>query len=127
MVTRYWTGETGTKYEFTLFLKGTEFVPSSGVYVLCNSTTAQSEILYHALYFGEAQSFYQRLNADVIAGRHDGYKRAILQGLSHIGVHFVSGEAERKRIETDLIRHINPICNRQAVSNSLANTSLMKG
>lgn len=115
ITTLYWTGKSGTPYGFHIYPVETEFIPSSAVYMLCRAFMENGIIKYGALYVGEAESLFDRLNTDVAAGRHDGYERAEQHGLTHIGLHFVSGAANRLRIETDLRHGLNPICNRQPV------------
>jgi len=115
MTTRYWNGASGASYGFHLYPKGTEFLPLSAVYMLCRGFTENGFVKYGALYVGEAESLFDRLNTDVAAGRHDGYKRAQANGLTHIGIHFIASEADRMRIEKDIRHGVNPICNREPV------------
>lgn len=116
----YWYGGSRIAYGFYLYPVGTEFIPASAVYMLCRAFVESGVVKYGALYVGEAESLYDRLNADVAAGRHDGYKRAEKHGLSHIGLHFIAGNADRFSIETDLRHGVKPICNREPVPSSLS-------
>lgn len=111
--TTFWTGRSGTSYEFYVHPIGTEFLPISGVYIFCRQVTAT--LLggtYEALYVGEAQSLFDRLNSGV--GNHDGFKRASREGMTHIAAMRCSS-AERLWVETDLRHGLDPICNRQSV------------
>lgn len=105
-----WTGRSGTLYETEAFPIGTTFNSVSGVYILCYESPVGR---WWALYVGEAQSLYDRLNANVSA--HDGFERATGRGATHIAVVRTRSDAERLRIETDLRHGLNPVCNRQAV------------
>lgn len=107
-----WPGKSGKKYETEVFPVGTQFNPVSGVYILCKPS-ATFPNRWDALYVGETQSLYDRLNAN--ASAHDGHKRASRSGATHIAVVRASGNAERLRIETDLRHGLNPPCNKQPV------------
>lgn len=109
-----WPGASGTKYQTEVFPIGTTFNPVSGVYIVCKAATAG---LWTALYVGEAQSLYDRLNAGVSA--HDGYKRATRSGATHIAVMRTRSDAERLRVETDLRHGLNPPCNKQGAPSLL--------
>jgi hypothetical protein len=104
------TGKSGRPYTFDMFLVGTQFNRVSGVYIACRQLLSGQ---FEALYVGEAQSLYDRLNAG--AANHDGLKCAASRGMTHIGAFVVNGGAERLRIETDLRHGLNPSCNRQSV------------
>ncbi len=110
MTTVTWTGKTGTAYQFYLHPLGTEFKPLGGVYIFCRPGQPGH---MEALYIGETQSFYDRLNASPM--NHDGYKRARLAQASHVAVLIAADATLRLRIETDLRHGVNPICNRQSV------------
>lgn len=109
-----WTGKSGTKYETESFPIGTKFNAVSGIYILCKVATPTT---WTALYVGETQSLYDRLNAG--ASTHDGYKRATRRGATHIAVMRTTGDAQRLRIETDLRHGLNPPCNAQGVKTIL--------
>lgn len=104
-----WPGYPGNTYRFELYPTGTEFKPLAGVYVLCKKGLNNS---FHALYVGETQSFYNRLNAS--SGTHDGYKRAAALGMTHISVYQCSTSIVRTAIETELRHSLNPPCNVQS-------------
>ncbi|MGR3708726.1 MAG: hypothetical protein ACU0A9_04720, partial [Alterinioella nitratireducens] len=103
-----WTGISGTPYQFETYPSGTQFNHVSGVYVICRQLLTGN---FEALYVGEAQSLYDRLNAG--ANDHDGLRRALRHDATHIGAKVVSGDSERLRVETDLRHSLNPVCNKQ--------------
>ena len=108
-----WRGASGTQYTFTAYPDNQQFNPVSAVYIFFSDRVRG---LYgpQALYVGEAQSLQQRLNAGIT--NHDGYRRAKLKGMTHIAALTVVGDANRKRVELDLIHALNPICNIQGVN-----------
>lgn len=105
-----WTGASGSRYTGQTLPIGTEFRPLSGVYIACKAIPQG----WFALYVGETQDLFQRLNAGLEG--HDGIKRARAFGATHFSIHLVSGNAERLRVETDLRHGLNPSCNLQPVS-----------
>lgn len=115
-----WTGKSGKNYVFGLYPFDTEFKPVSGIYVFARRIGQTGA---EALYVGETQSFYDRLNAGI--HDHDGFERASRAGATHIGVMRVGYPTERLRIETDLRHGLSPRCNMQPV-NSLASALLHK-
>jgi len=115
-----WTGKSGKNYKFELHPLDTEFKPVSGVYVFARPIGRTSA---EALYVGQTQSFYDRLNAGI--HDNDGFERASRAGATHIGVMRVGYPTERLRIETDLRHGLCPRCNTQP-ANSLASALLHK-
>ncbi len=109
MDTIEWTGKSGTDYRFEVYPLGTEFVPLPGVYIFCVLTGG----VYKALYVGETDSLYDRLNARL--DDHDGFERARAYGVSHVGAMLVDNPTQRLRIEIDLRHGMNPVCNREAI------------
>lgn len=109
-VKQYWTGKSGTSYEFNVYPIGQEFRPVSGVYIFCIPIGGGR---FKALYVGETQSFNDRLNTGRM--NHDGFKRARALNASHVAVRLV-GAANRMIVETDLRHGLNPVCNRQPVA-----------
>ncbi|MDQ0313667.1 hypothetical protein J2S73_000104 [Amorphus orientalis] len=105
-----WPGASGTSYRTELFPIGTQFNAVSGVYILCASTSPDR---WTALYVGETQSLYDRLNAN--PGAHDGIVCASGCGATHIAVMRADGDALRLLVETDLRHSLNPPCNKQSV------------
>lgn len=106
----YWRGASGKSYTFETFPEGTSFNAISGVYIFCRPLSSGN---WEALYVGETQSLYQRLNVGISS--HDGYIRAKRLGMTHIAVLVVHGDTERLRIETDLRHGLNPSANAQSV------------
>jgi hypothetical protein len=105
-----WTGKSGHKYSFEPFPVGTQFNRVSGAYIACRKLVSGN---FEALYVGEAQSLYDRLNAG--SNNHDGLRCAAGKGMTHIAALRVNGNAERLRVETDLRHGLNPSCNHQSV------------
>lgn len=103
-------GLSGTKYDFYAYSVGQEFLAVSGVYAFCKASLFSTE----ALYVGQTESFFNRLNAGL--DHHDGFKCARARGVTHIAVRPVADDAERARVELDLIHGLRPVCNRQHVS-----------
>jgi hypothetical protein len=111
-----WPGRSGTKYKTELFPIGTVFNAVSGIYILCRAGATPGS--WAQLYVGEAQSLYDRLNANVAA--HEGFKRATRRGATHIAVMLTYSDAERLRFETDLRHGLNPPCNAQGVPGTIS-------
>ena len=107
-----WAGKSGQEYTFETYPIGTEFNPVSGVYIACKETSPGS---WEAIYVGETQSLFDRLNAGL--ANHDGLKCANTRGATHIAAIVMNGEANRLGIETDLRHGLNPVCNKQRVTN----------
>ena len=116
-----WTGKSGTRYEFEVYEVGTPFNNVPGVYIACRPLVSRS---LEALYVGETQSFYDRLNAGL--KNHDGLRCAARNGMTHIAVRSVADYSNRLRVETDLRHGLNPSCNKQGVS-TLNPSSLFYG
>lgn len=112
-----WNGLNGRTYDFGIFPLGTEFKPASGVYVMCRVEGSQCV----ALYVGEAQSLYDRLNAGAKA--HEGLKCARLRGATHISALLVD-PANRLRVETELRHSLKPPCNKQSIPLNALGVSL---
>lgn len=110
MTTVQWNGQSGTQYKFEVYPIGQEFKPLSGVYVFCRPGKPG---FLEALYVGETQSFYDRLNTGL--RNHDGFKSAQRAGATHVAVMQVANAPQRLRIETDLRHGLNPVCNRQGI------------
>lgn len=105
----YWNGKTGTQYGFEVYAIETEFNPVSAVYMFIAPVGER----WGALYVGETESLYNRLNAGRV--NHDGLKRAVANGATHVAVLRVEGDTQRVGIETDLRHGLNPVCNAQSV------------
>lgn len=109
-----WTGRSGLQYRMEAFPAETIFNPVSGVYIAFRALSTGN---FEALYVGEAQSLYQRLNAR--ATNHTGLRCAAGKGMTHICATVVVGDTERLRVETDLRHGLDPSCNRQGVPRGL--------
>jgi hypothetical protein len=72
---------------------------------------------YSALYVGEAQSLYDRLNSG--RASHDGLKRATRAGATNVAVLRTYDNPYRLRVETDLRHGLDPECNRQGLKTIL--------
>ena len=105
-----WIGKSGQSYPFFLFPHGTEFHAASAVYIACKQVAPET---FSALYVGEAESLYNRLNVGGV--NHQGLLRAAREGMTHICAMAVDGRRERLRIELDLRHALDPVCNREAV------------
>lgn len=122
-VSSIWTGKSGAEYVFETYHLGTTFKDLSGVYIVCRETIWNK---FEALYVGETQSFYRRLNLG--SESHSGLKRATTEGATHVAVRFEFGEMARLSVETDLRHGLNPLCNEQAVPrNALAGLTFPLG
>ncbi len=105
----YWTGASGTRYEFQLDRVGTVYRPIQGVYIFSSEAFAGS---HSAIYVGETDSFYRRLS-DELQGHH-ALQAIGLHGATHISTLYVAGDrANRLYIETDLRTALKPPCNKQ--------------
>lgn len=109
-----WAGKSGTAYQFELYQLGQLFNPVSGVYIFCRPFGL---VGYTALYVGETQSFYDRLNAGGAA--HDGLVRASRLGATHVAVMRTDDQSYRLGVETDLRHGLDPECNRQGIKSIL--------
>ncbi len=119
----YWHGRSNASYTFEVYLIGQEFRPVAGVYVLATVVPVTGGVYVKPLYVGETQSFYDRLNAN--ARNHDGFKRALALGATHVAVRGCNDVRERLAIETDLRHGLNPPCNAEPVpTNALVRTTL---
>lgn len=116
-----WIGNSGQTYHFKTYALGVEFKPLSGVYILCRRLATGN---FEALYVGEAQSLYDRLNAGL--ENHRGYKCALGRGMTHISANLIEGGPERLRIETDLRHGLDPRCNLQTVPETVILRRLMQ-
>lgn len=125
MTTVTWTGKSGTDYAFELYPSATDFFAVPGVYIVCRALQVGGVTRYEALYVGEAQSLEDRLNTN--GSGHDGLKRALKMGATHIAARVVNGgAAERLRIETDLRHSLNPSCNAEPVPENAVLAALLR-
>ena len=103
------TGESGKRYEFELFEKGTHFKSLSGVYIFLRH---ENQNRFDPVYIGEADSFRDRIDENFEL--HHQYNCISKNKYTHIAVLIVQGDRQRRLdIETDL-RQGNPsFCNKQ--------------
>lgn len=106
-----WLGASRRPYDFTVYPDGQAFNPVSAVYIFCRPAPGG---LWEALYVGETNSLQGRLNHGI--ANHEGYRRAKRLGMTHIAVLTVVGDAERRRVETDLRHGLAPVANEQGVT-----------
>ena len=105
-----WPGKSGITYDSEAFPFGTVFNKVSGVYIVSRKILSGS---HEALYVGETESLFDRLNAG--EKTHEGIARVRQYGITHICVVRVTGNSERLRVETDLRHGLNPVGNAQRV------------
>jgi hypothetical protein len=107
----FWTGASGTRYEFQLAAIGAiDFYAVAGVYIFCKPSGIGGN--YWAVYVGETDSFRRRLNDEIEA--HHAIPSIRNHGATHISSLVVSGDrANRLYVETDLRNALNPPCNKQ--------------
>lgn len=104
-----WPRPNGEWYEFELYPVGAHFYRVSGVYVICQDVGRGQ---FRQLYVGEAESLADRLNPG--PEHHDGYKRALSAGATHISAMLVE-PAKRLSVETELRHSLKPPCNAQPI------------
>jgi hypothetical protein len=105
----YWTGASGTRYEFQLDTIGAVYRPIEGVYIFCWHTGNGN---YSAAYVGETDNFQRRLTSELRA--HHSFDAVRLRGATHISTLHVAGDRSyRLYVETDLRNALNPPCNKQ--------------
>jgi hypothetical protein len=106
----FWTGASGTRYEFQLAALGTiDYFDIEGVYIFCKAAGSSN---YSAIYVGETDSFKRRLKDEI--ERHHALPTIRNHGATHISTLVVRGDrAYRLYVETDLRNALNPPCNKQ--------------
>lgn len=97
-------GESGNKYQFTIYPANTNFNENIGaVYVFCSKNIKG----FTPLYIGETGELGKRI-AD-----HEKWDCVLSHDCTHICIRAVSGRDERLDIETDLRHNYNTPCNEQ--------------
>ncbi|KAF0165588.1 MAG: hypothetical protein FD157_1215 [Rhodocyclaceae bacterium] len=99
MVTINAKGQSGHMYPFQVFPFEAKFNPVSAVYIFLRDNVA--------LYIGKAKDLSNRMS------NHHKEDQAKRLGANRIAVLQVGTEAERDRIERDLIMSHQPTCNEQ--------------
>lgn len=91
------TGASGAVYTFTIWPLNTPFPATGGVYLILKQNIV--------LYVGQTGDLSERFDShhkEPCWRRNQADRMAVL---------FVTGENDRLRIETDLIRSYHPVCN----------------
>lgn len=107
-------------YTFTLYPIDTKFNRIAGIYifliiptpdvvaeVLKTPTTENQQPItfYHLLYVGITNNFRGRFN------QHHKIEHAKSLGMTHIGILKISSGRKRKKIEREILKHLNPPLN----------------
>lgn len=101
-------GLSGKIYEFVTYSKDHDtFEDVSAVYIFVRRYQKEGEYYQEVLYVGETGELKTRL------ANHEKWPEVKKRGCTAISVMLVSGEKERKDIETDLIKAKKPPCNIQ--------------
>lgn len=98
-----WTGQSGQKYRYTVYMYGTMFGPGPANFIFARETRAGQ---YQVLYVGQTQDLSEPFE-DTVAGE------CLKQGrVTHVHVRHTDGREEVRRAErSDLISALNPPCN----------------
>lgn len=98
-----WTGKSGQKYRYSVFMFGTVFGPGPGTYVYARETRAGQ---FSPIYFGQTEDLSEPFS-DYVAMQCIKMNR-----VSHIHVRLSNAGEEIRRAErSDLIEQWNPLCN----------------
>lgn len=100
-------------YQFTLHPADAHFHRLSGIYIFvivpqpeAPSTDDQlPNTFYHLLYIGITNNFQSRLK------QHHKIAAAMHLGMTHIGILKITSGKKRKKIERDILKHLNPPLN----------------
>jgi len=95
---------TWSSYQFTVYTPGTDWNDVGGIYIFCGRT---AENRWRPYYIGQADSFQRRLP------NHDRWNEAARLGAGYIHAMAVPQEADRNRIERELIATYQPPLNTQ--------------
>lgn len=102
-------------YQFTLYPAETKFNRIAGIYCFLIIPPV-AEVLeapstfYNLLYAGITNNFRGRFN------QHHKIEQAISLGMTHIGILKVSSGRKRKKIEREILKHLNPPLNQTWLS-----------
>jgi predicted GIY-YIG superfamily endonuclease len=98
-----WTGATGQKYRYTVYMFGTAFGPGAANYILARESQPGR---YAALYVGQTNDL------SACFDRHQAMDCIKLMRATHVHVKFSTAPEEVRRAErSDLIAQWNPPCN----------------
>jgi predicted GIY-YIG superfamily endonuclease len=101
-----WPGQSGNKYNYSIYEIGTNFNDVAGNYVYAEETKPNS---WSPKYFGQTNNLKNRLS------NHEKETCATRNGATHIHVHANSSETSRLSEEKDLIVNWKPPCNEQLI------------
>lgn len=104
-------------YKFTLYPADTKFYRIAGIYIFLiippmaealevpTTENQQPSTFYNLLYAGITNDFYSRLK------QHHKIEEAQELGMTHIGILKISSGRKRKKIEREILKHLNPPLN----------------
>ena len=95
----FWTGLSGTRYEFQHFPIGTVFNPVGGVYIFCKAAGPNN---WHAVYVGETDNFLRRLTNELAT--HHRWDAICRIGATHVSalVTAVKPKGRQSRLICDM-------------------------
>jgi excinuclease UvrABC nuclease subunit len=91
-------------YEFTVYQQSVQWNNVGGIYIFAGLNQQNQWVPY---YIGKADSFANRIPS------HEQWDKARSLGATHVHARTVEQEAERDRIEPELIRKFQPRLNTQ--------------
>jgi predicted GIY-YIG superfamily endonuclease len=97
------TGASGSKYKFYVYPWGTNLKALGGVYMVLRKTSQNGN--HTVLYIGQTGDLSERFDNHHKKSCFDRNQK------THIAAMLESSEKKRLRIEEDLIKNYNPICN----------------
>lgn len=95
---------TSATYQFTIHPADSHFHRLSGIYIFIIIPQADTQH-YSLLYAGITNNFQSRLK------QHHKIAAAIQLGMTHIGILKITSGRKRKKIERDILKHLNPPLN----------------
>ncbi len=105
----YWSGKSGTKYRFWIYVRGPTFKePCPGVYIYAKQT--EPHRWAPPLYIGQTENVNERLTD------HEKEECVNRNSATHIHIRIVTDQKSRLAIEKDLIEKWKPACNKQYTS-----------
>jgi hypothetical protein len=96
------TGASNRIHQFEIYPWNTNFNRVGAVYAVLHQTAPTQ---YKVLYIGQTSDLSERFD------NHHKQSCFDKNGKTHLGVLPEPGESNRFNIETDLVRHYNPVCN----------------
>lgn len=99
-----WTGMSGKKYRYSLYMFGTAFGPGPANFIFSREIKAGQ---HFPIYIGQTDDLSEPFNDYLVM------QCIKISRVSHIHVHFSEATEEERRAErSDLIAQLNPPCNR---------------